>query len=146
MSDRTALAIVLAAGEGTRMRSRLPKVLHRIGGRTLLAHVLAAVAEAGCDRVAVVIGPDHEAVAVEAARAMIDVTTCVQTNRRGTADAVLAARKALENTPDDILVMFADTPLIRPQTLARLREATGTAPPSRCWASARPTRPATVAW
>src|ERR1044072_7847927 len=61
MTARTCLAIVLAAGEGTRMRSSRPKVLHAIAGRALLAHVLAAVAEAGSARAAVVVGPDHDA-------------------------------------------------------------------------------------
>jgi len=123
MSDRTCLAIVLAAGEGTRMRSRLPKVLHRIGGRTMLACVLKAVEGAGCSKVAVVIGPDNEAVAVEAIRAVPGATTYVQTTRRGTADAVLAARAALEQSADDILIVFGDTPLVRPQVLTQLRQA-----------------------
>ena len=57
VSERTCLAIVLAAGEGTRMRSARPKVLHRIAGRSLLAHVLAAVSEAGGTATAVVVGP-----------------------------------------------------------------------------------------
>ena len=68
MSGRSCLAIVLAAGEGTRMRSAKPKVLHEIGGETMLAHVLRAVARAGSARVAVVIGPNLKAVADEARR------------------------------------------------------------------------------
>ncbi len=56
------LAIVLAAGEGTRMRSSLPKVLHEIGSRALIVHVLRAASEAGCNDIAVVIGPDHDAI------------------------------------------------------------------------------------
>src|SRR6267154_2448561 len=63
MSKRTCLAIVLAAGEGTRMHSARPKVLHAVAGRSLLAHVLAAVRGAGTERAAVVIGPDAQAVA-----------------------------------------------------------------------------------
>ena len=63
MPARTCLAIVLAAGEGTRMRSLRPKVLHALGGAPLLAHALSPVAEA--DAVAVVVGPGHEAVATE---------------------------------------------------------------------------------
>ena len=66
---RTCLAIVLAAGEGTRMRSARPKVLHEIGGRTLLAHVLGAAREAGGSDIAVVVGPDQDAVARRRARA-----------------------------------------------------------------------------
>ena len=63
MSKKTCLAIVLAAGEGTRMRSALPKVLHPVAGRSLLAHVLGAVRAAGTQAAAVVVGPDCEAVA-----------------------------------------------------------------------------------
>src|ERR1035441_2230653 len=69
MQRRTCLAIVLAAGEGTRMRSAMPKALHAIGGRTLLAHVLSAAIKAGGGEIAVVVGPDHDAVA-QAARAL----------------------------------------------------------------------------
>ncbi len=120
---RTCLAVVLAAGEGTRMRSQTPKVLHTIAGQTLLRHVLGAVRSAGQARVAVVVGPDHAAVEAEARSAMPDADTFVQTERRGTAHAVLAARPALARGADDILVIFGDTPLIRPQTLAELRGA-----------------------
>jgi bifunctional UDP-N-acetylglucosamine pyrophosphorylase/glucosamine-1-phosphate N-acetyltransferase len=123
MQRRTCLAIVLAAGEGTRMRSATPKALHRIGGRTLLAHVLTAAKQAGGGDIAVVVGPDHEAVAQEA-RALAPIAGIFeQTQRRGTADAVLAARKAIARGADDILVMFADTPLVRPETLTGLRSA-----------------------
>jgi len=63
MRQRTCLAIVLAAGEGTRMRSTLPKVLHPLGGRPLLEHVLTTATLAGGAELAVVVGPDHAAVA-----------------------------------------------------------------------------------
>lgn len=119
---RTCLAIVLAAGEGTRMRSALPKVLHRVGGRTLLAGVLDAVKTAGSTATAVVIGPDHDAVAAEARRIVPDVTVAIQNERRGTAHAVLAAREALAKGADDILVIFGDTPLVSADNLVRLRE------------------------
>jgi len=120
---RTCLAVVLAAGEGTRMKSSLPKVLHQIGGRTLLAHVLSAVREAGGMRSAVVVGPGHEAVATEAKANAAGAEIFVQTERRGTAHAVLAAKAALANQADDILIIFGDTPLVLPETLARLRAA-----------------------
>jgi bifunctional UDP-N-acetylglucosamine pyrophosphorylase/glucosamine-1-phosphate N-acetyltransferase len=122
VSERTCLAIVLAAGEGTRMRSARPKVLHRIAGRSLLAHVLAAVSEAGAAATAVVVGPDSDAVATEARRVLPDAKIFVQSERRGTAHAVLAARGAITRIPDDVLVIFGDTPLVRPQTLLRIRE------------------------
>jgi bifunctional UDP-N-acetylglucosamine pyrophosphorylase / glucosamine-1-phosphate N-acetyltransferase len=123
MKQRSCLAIVLAAGEGTRMRSQTPKVLHTIGGGTLIAHVLAAAAKAGCGAVAVVVGPDHRAVADAARAAMPAARIFEQQRRRGTADAVLAARAAIAGSADDILVMFGDTPLVQPETLRRLRAA-----------------------
>jgi bifunctional UDP-N-acetylglucosamine pyrophosphorylase/glucosamine-1-phosphate N-acetyltransferase len=121
--ERTCLAIVLAAGEGTRMRSARPKVLHTIAGRSLLAHVLDAVCKAGGSMTAVVVGLGADPVAAEAKRVLPAAEIFVQTERRGTAHAVLAARAAIARTPDDVLVIFGDTPLIRPQTLTRIREA-----------------------
>ncbi len=123
MEARSCLAIVLAAGEGTRMRSALPKVLHSIAGRSLLAHVLAAVGEAGVTATAVVIGPGQEAVAAVARRISPGGRCFVQGERRGTAHAVLAAKSAIESQPDDILIVYGDTPFIRPATLKRLRMA-----------------------
>ena len=123
MQARSCLAIVLAAGEGTRMRSALPKVLHSIAGRSLLARVLAAVADAGVTATAVIIGPAQEAVAAEVRRILPGAQCFVQRERRGTAHAVLAARSAIERGPDDILIVYGDTPFIRPATLSRLRAA-----------------------
>jgi bifunctional UDP-N-acetylglucosamine pyrophosphorylase/glucosamine-1-phosphate N-acetyltransferase len=123
MPRRTCLAIVLAAGEGTRMRSRTPKVLHAIGGRTLLAHVLASATHAGGAEIAVVLGPDHEAVATEAKCIAPQAEVFQQRERLGTAHAVLSARAAIAHGADDILVMFADTPLVRAETLEKLRAA-----------------------
>lgn len=122
MKGRTCLAIVLAAGEGTRMRSASPKVLHSIAGRSLLAHVLAAIAEAGVTAAAVVVGPGQETVAAEARRVLAGAECFVQQQRRGTAHAVLAAQSAIKQQhPDDILIVYGDTPLIRAATLTRLR-------------------------
>ena len=121
MTVRSCLAIVLAAGEGTRMRSALPKVLHAIAGRSLLAHVLRAVAETKVTAAAVVVGPNQEAVAAEAERVLPGAQCFVQQERRGTAHAVLAAGPALERKADDILIVYGDTPLIRAATLNKLR-------------------------
>jgi bifunctional UDP-N-acetylglucosamine pyrophosphorylase/glucosamine-1-phosphate N-acetyltransferase len=123
MADRTCLAVVLAAGEGTRMRAMRPKVLHEIAGRSLLAHVLDVLRHAGGISAAVVVGPGAGAVAAEAERVWPGVEIFVQADRRGTADAVLAAKAAIGRRPDDLLIVFADTPLIRPQTLGRMRQA-----------------------
>src|SRR5260370_4254014 len=119
--QRTCLAIVLAAGEGTRMRSARPKVLHAIAGRSLLAHVLDAVREAGGTMTAVVVGLGADAVAAETRRIVLDAEIFVQAERRGTAHAVLAAKATIARAPDDVLVIFCDTPLIRPQTLTLMR-------------------------
>ncbi|MFG1419169.1 bifunctional UDP-N-acetylglucosamine diphosphorylase/glucosamine-1-phosphate N-acetyltransferase GlmU [Xanthobacter sp. V0B-10] len=121
MSERNLLVVVLAAGEGTRMASRLPKVLHKIAGRTMLHHVLEATRAAGATRTAVVVGPDRDDVADEARRVTPEAQVFVQRERLGTAHAVLAARAAIAQGADDILVLYADTPLIRPETLSRLR-------------------------
>jgi bifunctional UDP-N-acetylglucosamine pyrophosphorylase/glucosamine-1-phosphate N-acetyltransferase len=118
---RRCLAVVLAAGEGTRMKSATPKVLHAIAGRSMLAHVLTSVAAAGADAIAVVVGPGRDDVAAEARAAVPGVRVFIQTERRGTAHAVLAAREALADGYDDVLVVFADTPLVEPGTFAAMR-------------------------
>jgi bifunctional UDP-N-acetylglucosamine pyrophosphorylase/glucosamine-1-phosphate N-acetyltransferase len=123
MVERTCLAIVLAAGEGTRMRSARPKVLHAVAGQSMLAHVLAAVRQAGGSAVAVVVGPDAAAVSAEAAKNASGADIFVQKERRGTAHAVLAAEDALARGADDVLVIFGDTPLVRPDTLRQMRDA-----------------------
>jgi bifunctional UDP-N-acetylglucosamine pyrophosphorylase/glucosamine-1-phosphate N-acetyltransferase len=123
MADRTCLAIVLAAGEGTRMRSLQPKVLHRLGGKPLLAHALASMINV--DAVAVVIGPGQVAVAAETRRMLPRADIFVQAERRGTAHAALAAEPALARGYDDLLVAFADTPFVTRATLERLRAALG---------------------
>jgi bifunctional UDP-N-acetylglucosamine pyrophosphorylase/glucosamine-1-phosphate N-acetyltransferase len=125
MSRRTCLAIVLAAGEGIRMRSKLPKAMHAIGGRTLIEHVLASAAQAGASEIAVVVGPDHGAISGVVNRVAPRAQIFEQRERRGTAHAVLVAKKAIARGADDILVMFADTPLVAPETLAKLRQALG---------------------
>lgn len=121
MTARSSLTVVLAAGEGTRMRSSLPKVLHPVAGQSLLAHVLDAAPHGAGAALAVVIGPDHKAVADEVKRMRPDAATFVQRDRLGTAHAVLAARDALARGADDLLIAFGDTPLISAETFARMR-------------------------
>jgi bifunctional UDP-N-acetylglucosamine pyrophosphorylase/glucosamine-1-phosphate N-acetyltransferase len=120
--QRTWLPIVLAAGEGTRMRSEMPKVLHALGGRSLIGHVLTAIRDAGAPHAAVVIGPGHDAVVAEARTIFPAAQIFVQSERRGTAHAVLAARDAIAKGGDDVIVVFGDTPLVRADTFARLRQ------------------------
>jgi len=121
MKGRTSLTIVLAAGEGTRMRSSLPKVLHQVAHQPLLAHVLMAAPQGDGSSLAVVVGPDRADVAAEAKRVRADAATFVQYERLGTAHAVLAAKEAIAKGADDVLVAFGDTPLISAATFERLR-------------------------
>lgn len=121
MGSRTGLAVVLAAGEGTRMASRRPKVLHAIAGRSLLGHVLGVI-EPGLS-VVVVSGPGQDAVGAETKRFRPDAQIVLQNERHGTAHAALAAREILTQGFDDVLILFGDTPLIRPETVSRLRDA-----------------------
>ena len=103
------------------MRSSLPKVLHAVAGQSLLANVLAAAPQGEGASLAVVVGPDHQAVAAEAKRVRPDAYTFVQRERLGTAHAVLAAKEAIAGGADDLLIVFGDTPLISEQTLQRMR-------------------------
>ncbi|MEQ1577000.1 MAG: NTP transferase domain-containing protein, partial [Hyphomicrobium sp.] len=123
MIHRPLLTIVLAAGKGTRMKSSLPKVMHKVAGRSMLAHVLALAAGSGSAAPAVVIGPDMEAVRAETLKLAPLASVYVQHNQQGTADAVLAAREAIAAHNGDVIVLYADTPLIQPATVARLRAA-----------------------
>jgi bifunctional UDP-N-acetylglucosamine pyrophosphorylase/glucosamine-1-phosphate N-acetyltransferase len=108
-------AVILAAGLGTRMKSALPKTLHRVGGRPMLRHLLASC-EPVFDRIVVVLGPDMDAVRKEAA----PHTCVVQQERLGTAHAALQAVKHFGN--GHVAVLYADNPLIRTATLRRLLE------------------------
>jgi bifunctional UDP-N-acetylglucosamine pyrophosphorylase / glucosamine-1-phosphate N-acetyltransferase len=111
-------AVILAAGFGTRMKSAVPKTLHKIAGRSMLRHLLASC-EQVFDRIVVVIGPDMEAVRREAAPHVC----VVQQERRGTAHAALMA--APEFGDGEVAVLYADNPLIQPETLRRLLDRRG---------------------
>lgn len=114
-------AVILAAGKGTRMKSDLPKVLHRIAGRTLLDLVLDTVAEAGVARTVVVVG--HQAALVQQTCRRAALTFVVQEPQMGTGHAVQVAAPSL--TPGGLcLVLAGDVPLLRPGTLRRLVQGT----------------------
>ncbi|HRK23858.1 MAG TPA: bifunctional UDP-N-acetylglucosamine diphosphorylase/glucosamine-1-phosphate N-acetyltransferase GlmU [Beijerinckiaceae bacterium] len=119
----TTIAVILAAGEGTRMKSGLPKVLHKVAGRSLLGHALLGVKDAGLDGAAVVIGPNHGKVEDEVRSVLSGADVFVQAERRGTAHAVLQARAAIARGHAAIVVLFADTPLVRSETVRRLADA-----------------------
>lgn len=115
----TGLAVlVLAAGKGTRMKSRRTKVLHEICGKPMLAYPLAAAAQLGAERLIVVVGRDADQVEAEfAGRAQF----AVQAEQRGTGDAVRVALEKLGPHAGDVLVLYGDTPLLRAETLARMQ-------------------------
>jgi bifunctional UDP-N-acetylglucosamine pyrophosphorylase/glucosamine-1-phosphate N-acetyltransferase len=103
------------------MRSARPKVLHEIASRSMLGHVLKAVEAAGATRVVTVVGPDREDVAREAGNFMPHARTVEQRERLGTAHAVLRAEEDLGEAVDDVVIAYADTPLVTADTFARLR-------------------------
>ncbi len=118
--ERTCLAVILAAGDSTRMKSAKSKVLHEVAGRPMIAHVVDAVAATGISSVALVVGRDAEKVAKAADIGGVKIESYLQEQRLGTGHAVLAAREAIAGGYDDILVTYGDVPL---QTAGPLLEA-----------------------
>ncbi len=113
---RALAAVVLAAGQGKRMKSPRAKVLHAVAGTPLVGHVLAAVEPLGVSTVVVVVGHDAEAVRAAAGDAKI----AVQQQQLGTGHAVLQAKKALAGFDGDVLVLCGDVPLLRTETIHEL--------------------------
>ncbi|MBC8718250.1 bifunctional UDP-N-acetylglucosamine diphosphorylase/glucosamine-1-phosphate N-acetyltransferase GlmU [Ochrobactrum sp. Marseille-Q0166] len=121
MTERTCLSIVLAAGEGTRMKSNVPKVLHQVAGLPLVSHVVKAVQATGKSDVALVVGRGADEVRDAVEKVADAVSAFEQKERLGTAHAVLAAREAIERSYDDLLIVFGDTPLIEAHSLQAAR-------------------------
>lgn len=121
--ERSSLAVILAAGDSTRMKSSKSKVLHPVAGRPMIGHVVEAVAGAGVGAVALVVGRDADNVAAAASLKGLQVEAFLQKERKGTGHAVLAAREAIERGFDDVIVAYGDVPLITSATLDRAREA-----------------------
>lgn len=113
--------IVLAAGEGTRMKSATPKVLHSVGGLPMLEHVLKSTKVFGAERTAVVIGPNVPAVESFLKMYPEPIDIFVQKERLGTGHATMSADKFLAESKNSNIVLFGDTPLIRPQTLNEIK-------------------------
>jgi bifunctional UDP-N-acetylglucosamine pyrophosphorylase / glucosamine-1-phosphate N-acetyltransferase len=130
MTEPRFAAIVLAAGRGTRMNSAIPKVLHPVAGRPMILKLLDSLRPLEPAETVVVLGAGMEAVA----RLVAPMECAVQDPPRGTGDAVAAARQALacrlapEGPIEDVLILFGDTPLLRPQTMRRLLEERRRAP------------------
>src|ERR1700728_1390800 len=129
MPERRLSAVVLAAGEGTRMRSERPKPLHLLCGRPMILHVLDAMAEVDVRRVVVVVGHRAEWVTktlVQHAPPTMEIEFVEQLTRTGTGDALAVELTGLDDDDDeveDVVVLPGDTPLLRPQTLAALVRA-----------------------
>lgn len=115
-----AVAIVLAAGQGTRMRSPLPKVLHRVGGRTMIDRVLDILERAGVEELVVVVGFGRPAVEAELAATHPRARVAVQEEQRGTGHAVRCALPLLPEDEAAVGIFSGDTPLLRPGTVHRL--------------------------
>jgi len=124
MSKKKTAAIVLAAGLGTRMKSDLPKVMHPIGGRPMINHLLATLDKIHVDETVVVVGPDMAGLQA----AVAPRKTAVQHDRAGTGDAVRVGMEALGPFKGNVLILFGDSPLIREQTLNAMLEARETQP------------------
>lgn len=141
MSTAPLAVIVLAAGQGTRMKSALPKVLHPVAGRPMINHVLAAAEALDPARIVVVVAPGMESVAA----AVAPHATAIQEKPLGTAHAVLAARAALQAelaAGANVLVLYGDGPLILPETLnAMLAERRRPGGPAFVWLGVRPPDP-----
>ncbi len=111
--------IILAAGKGTRMKSDLPKVLHKVAGKSMLAYVIACAMHVTRDNIHVVVGHQAEKVRLEVA-ARFKVDFCLQEQLLGTGDAVKSALPHLAAHIQDVLVLCGDVPLIQPKTLSDL--------------------------
>jgi bifunctional UDP-N-acetylglucosamine pyrophosphorylase/glucosamine-1-phosphate N-acetyltransferase len=119
-------AVILAAGQGTRMKSKTPKVLHRVGGRTLVDRTIDAVQQTGCERIVVVVGAHSPQVRAAVEARLGAGAVAVQETPLGTGHAVLAAAEALAGFAGDVLITYADAPLLEPgdfEPLFALREA-----------------------
>ena len=118
----TTTALILAAGQGTRMKSATPKVLHPMCGRPLLHYPVRAALEAGCGEVVVVVGHGRELVAAYLAKAFGDlggrVKTAVQEQQRGTGDAARAGLSAVSSTAERVLLFYGDVPLLEASDVA----------------------------
>lgn len=120
MSTRPAAVVVLAAGEGTRMKSDIPKVLHELGGRSLIGHAVAAAAALEPDHLTVVVGHGRDQVIAHLTRAAPTATTAVQDKQLGTGHAVACALETLPKLDGVLVVTYGDVPLLTADTLHKL--------------------------
>src|SRR5262245_14577529 len=126
--SRARAAIILAAGQGTRMKSDLPKVLHQVGGRAMLDWAIAAAATTGAARTIVVTGKHSPSVGEHVAKAVGPNAAVIQDPPLGTAHAVRAAEGAMAGFDGDVVIMYGDAPFVPPariEDMFALRAAKG---------------------
>ena len=119
-------AVILAAGQGTRMKSPTPKVLHKIAGRAMLDLAIDAAVELGCDRIVVVVGTHSPEVGEHVKKRLGEGAIAIQDPPLGTGHAVLAARDALASFSGDVVVTYADCPLLTAAAIEPLFDLHGT--------------------
>ncbi|MBX7146702.1 MAG: bifunctional UDP-N-acetylglucosamine diphosphorylase/glucosamine-1-phosphate N-acetyltransferase GlmU [Alphaproteobacteria bacterium] len=141
MTDQNLTTLILAAGKGTRMKSSLPKVLHKLANLPMINHILNKVEKLGCTQSIIVIAPDMEQVA----QAVAPIPVAIQERQLGTANAVLAVKSKLQNIQGDLLILYGDTPLIDISTLKKILDCrnsnTDTQQPSVVIVGMKPPQP-----
>lgn len=114
------ITLILAAGKGTRMKSDLPKVIHKIKGKELVKFVIDQAKNAGSDDIWLITG--HKSELVEAATSGLGVRYVLQKEQLGTGHAVMQAENVLEGISGDVLILCGDVPLLKPETLKKFRD------------------------
>ncbi len=118
--NKPLAAVILAAGKGTRMDSDLPKVLHKVGGRAMIVHVIDTARNLGTEKIIAVLGYKYEI--VQKALENESVECALQLNQLGTAHAVMQSQDLLSDFQGNVLILYGDVPLIKIETLSRLME------------------------
>jgi bifunctional UDP-N-acetylglucosamine pyrophosphorylase/glucosamine-1-phosphate N-acetyltransferase len=116
VSKKPTAVIILAAGKGTRMKSDLPKVLHKVAGKTMLEHVIDSTKSLSPEKTVIVVAPNSKEVEKAAGKAEI----AIQKTQLGTGDAVKAAKDSFKNFDGNVVILAGDSPLITPETLQNL--------------------------
>lgn len=122
---RARAAIILAAGQGTRMKSPLPKVLHPVGGRAMLDHAIDAAEALGCERIVVVVGVHSPEVRAHVVKRLDEAAIAVQDPPLGTGHAVRAAEQALAGFEGEVVVTYGDVPLLKAADIEPVFGSTG---------------------
>ncbi len=118
--SRARAAIILAAGQGTRMKSELPKVLHEVGGRAMLDWAIAAAQSVGAERIVIVTSPQNKAVTEHVTKKLGANALAIQDPPLGTAHAVRAAEAAMAGFDGDLIILYGDTPFVSPERIEQM--------------------------